>query len=1855
VEVAGENGTRAALAAMTEADIVRIGVVPELCRTWAKLASVRSEDLLRGKPRAALAVRISIQRDYRPFAESLSQLWDNILVDRLEHQRECHNDDGDLDELSYAAGFIANLIGTAGAKAFLHTIAGRNLDIAGEVSRRMDELCELAEDPPEAFENHDHDVESFGDGTVNDDGPNAVDDELHEDADETRADTDALADVAELLSEVRVLLREGADLADRLREAATAIEQGRPAAPVGTDHDDWSVAARAMLAATAHIVASDDLETLREGLVALEGERSQQRARLQSDAQFALRLIGMAQLDGRDAMITEFLDRFGFASVEEVQALAAGESSFGDLASAKEGIVTVADEPHDADEVANPEAADPLDDEPAEGDVELEQCSPQAPPVYGEKHQGAEERLGITDPVSIPAVKIENEAPVDDGESVSTLVEYPWDTGDPPLIGQLLLDGREAVAYHLAEATGENETRRQLLKFACASAHCSRDALELSLLPSDSAIRQLDGNESRLLLAASLRAGLRLGYAPVGLQSLLDSSDLATTGLQDVLRAAANAVNRGGGRASSQAVPSTEELMTRWAALGDEAAQRVDALRRRVLKYQRGSKVIHHLARDGQPLGQALSTAALLTAQGVAGVSSPAWADIEQLVADLQDQGEREKLINTAEAAVSTSQQLRRGIIAGARAQLHECLIAAGELLSRLVAVRRAILSAGDLKDIASAEDLDRTLSQLHQDLVAHAVGDAALIGFVEWLRADPVEPVGSSIQKILDAALLELFELPRDSDGGPARNPTVPEVTLLLAPREPDLVVEGYLDKGDIANARAYIAESGLEGGGYDDKIQVATKIAKRKFETALADAEQGVARLRALYKDELARELSESVYQISDNPPGDRFDVAVDALRDIAESAENALSAEREALVARARALVCDEDSKARVLDRLDKQDETLAVEFLTLLETGQPLPEAQPLLGDDFGEFFPKIVEIGAAAQSSGADVVGAVRTAMGATTEPVDRHLRDGMAGWATLRDHRRGTDQFRISLANVLRMLGLAPRSQDWAREISRTKNAGYATFRVFANPVDRSYVPQFGTQAHGSYDVTLAWDKVTPARLFDFIDERNATRPNIVLHFGVLNAADRLHLRALTRASGGKGFSPLVIDSAMIGWLSTRTEPGWRFTQRVTLPFTTLNPYSPYAGGEVPDEVFVGRAEERRDIEDPTGSMFVYGGRQLGKSALLRRVERMYTDPRLDDEGPRSGRVAVYIDLKAAGIGEAQEPAALWPLLRERLKDLGVIQVKGGRAAGVSEVTSQITQWLDGEPSNQLLVLLDEADNFLTADSNWGDPSDRGSFPVLQALKGLMEHSDRRFKVVFAGLHQVQRFHDTSNTPVAHGGDDILIGPLKTVDAYALVVDPMAALGYRFDNPELVWRLLLVTNYQASLVQIVCEALVNHLQKRAIPEDGGRIVVTDSDVREVCTNNKVRELIAQRFRWTINLDSRYRVIALVVAMYSLMEDPGTTFAVDDLRTECEANWPAGFSPSELSRNEFERYLVEMKGLGILYQHEDQWALRSPNIIQMLGSPERLGKELDEAASTLERPLEYNPTMARQIIGDSEGIAAPRSPLTDHEVTTLLRPDPHVQVVFGTPALGVDRVAAVLEHAARVIGLGCITVDRLQAPELKRAGTGGKQIHVVVDLTQARSDVDVSRACRELSQRKNVSATIVLGPGFLPILESLEDQSVHIHKLRRWSIAGLRAWYGSPFEGPESRARLHSFTSGWPKLIEEVMDSIARGVSQDDSLETLKAELNNAEVARQVLDDCGVDRDVARSWVKWFATTGTNGPGQSLVTADDISEAIDVDGPDLLDQLESLDVVVQDGETWALDGVVLAAAATLFVE
>jgi hypothetical protein len=112
-----------------------------------------------------------------------------------------------------------------------------------------------------------------------------------------------------------------------------------------------------------------------------------------------------------------------------------------------------------------------------------------------------------------------------------------------------------------------------------------------------------------------------------------------------------------------------------------------------------------------------------------------------------------------------------------------------------------------------------------------------------------------------------------------------------------------------------------------------------------------------------------------------------------------------------------------------------------------------------------------------------------------------------------------------------------------------------------------------------------------------------------------------------------KNVSAVIIDNAVIAFLASRTEARLQTTMGITLPFTSVNPYTPFALGDVPREVFYGRKEELRRVQDANDALFVYGGRQLGKSALLKTAMREFaeTDTRWR---------AMYIDLRAEGVGE---------------------------------------------------------------------------------------------------------------------------------------------------------------------------------------------------------------------------------------------------------------------------------------------------------------------------------------------------------------------------------------------------------------------------------------------------------------------------------------------------------------------------------------------------------------------------------------------------------------------------------------
>ena len=86
------------------------------------------------------------------------------------------------------------------------------------------------------------------------------------------------------------------------------------------------------------------------------------------------------------------------------------------------------------------------------------------------------------------------------------------------------------------------------------------------------------------------------------------------------------------------------------------------------------------------------------------------------------------------------------------------------------------------------------------------------------------------------------------------------------------------------------------------------------------------------------------------------------------------------------------------------------------------------------------------------------------------------------------------------------------------------------------------------------------------------------------------------------------------------------------------------------------------------------------------------------------------------------------------------------------------------------------LVLLDEADHFLNADARKG-------FQEVDRLRSLIQETGQRFRVVFTGLHDVQRFNNIVNQPLAHFGQNLLVGPLEAGPARQLVREPPRDIG----------------------------------------------------------------------------------------------------------------------------------------------------------------------------------------------------------------------------------------------------------------------------------------------------------------------------------------------------------------------------------------------------------------------------------------------------------------------------------------
>ena len=891
--------------------------------------------------------------------------------------------------------------------------------------------------------------------------------------------------------------------------------------------------------------------------------------------------------------------------------------------------------------------------------------------------------------------------------------------------------------------------------------------------------------------------------------------------------------------------------------------------------------------------------------------------------------------------------------------------------------------------------------------------------------------PVG--LTDLLNGDLLAHPDIAFDDTGQPSDSPVDFDVLWNLVKRETPDFGQAAMERakrGDFLGAEAAVDVAERTGRIDDVRADRSRAVIEGQREHIQSQLKNKIietrTRLDAAYA---AGALTLETYEQQQDriPPGDfseinTFGPVFSTLEGIDKEIDDAQAGRRDAIrgsLDKLRGL--SQDDKERIESAINSSRFQIAEDFIERIERGQGLPAIDTTSGRPFDRFFPHFVEkYTALCGKEGDGLVHAQRVIVSRDCDEFidasglsEDASRDGISvleAWVALRDGQTSI----IRLRALMRALGFTHATVHGTNDETL---GGERVFTLQAVPVaDRgiAQLPDFGSRAAGRYRLFAVRGRTTGEAIVREVSKQNGAGggPNVALFFGILDTDSR---RSLARDFQTGEYHPtIVLDESLVAFLAAW--PGDRlgaFFDCVSA-FAFSRPFEPDAA-ELPPEMFFGRTAARRAILAMSHDMthFVYGGRRLGKTTLLADIAREYRTRGSD----ASEELVLLINLKGSGIGENRPTEDLWHLFARKLAEHRVVQQGTRRPESIGK---NVRQWLEKRQGRRVLLLVDEADAFLAAEC-----SPKQDYRVLAQIKRLMEETDRRFKVVFAGLHNVQRAGRDPNTPFAHLGEAIRIGPMlpETDDdeIQNLIRGPLEALGYRFVSNDSVIRIAAETNYYPALAQQFCKELLKTLREEsyALSEAGPPYPIRPDLVDRVFNARETRDRIRNLFSWTIQLDPRYEFLTYLIAQKSFDNEDARPQAmpIAAIRDAALSEWPEGFA-SDSSFWTFEVLLEEMVGLGILREAADkQYAIRTRNLRMLLGNDDEIERRFTDAKNRIAPPI-FDPAQFRSKLSDDTP-----SSLTAHQQSRLLSGRYAVGLVFGTHLAGLHRVGDSLRRAA----------------------------------------------------------------------------------------------------------------------------------------------------------------------------------------------------------------------------------------
>ena len=491
----------------------------------------------------------------------------------------------------------------------------------------------------------------------------------------------------------------------------------------------------------------------------------------------------------------------------------------------------------------------------------------------------------------------------------------------------------------------------------------------------------------------------------------------------------------------------------------------------------------------------------------------------------------------------------------------------------------------------------------------------------------------------------------------------------------------------------------------------------------------------------------------------------------------------------------------------------------------------------------------------------------------------------------------------------------------------------------------RHPIAAFGTKMKSPLNVVVLFGNYVGQQLVDTVSALDLRGMSIVLIDRPLDLNQRRLIGEIFHTKTSRQNPFLLVDQVLALYLALhQVTERLRAMLRCTLPFTTYQPFVRDAGSTA-DEMFCGRTQELATIIDPNGASVVYGGRQLGKTALLERAESRCSMP-------ENKEFAVYTNI----IHCKSEHEFITTMVADiQEKTNGVLSFENCDA--ISDFCKAIDNGFKMDKISSFLLLIDEADNFLASIS-------KEDYTPLQPLINLKRKTKNTFKFVLAGLHNVCRAQNATAENGVFGqlGTPLCIKPLSPTDALQLLSRPLKYLGFQIDRYPHLETILTNTNYYPGILQffgyMLVETLTGNYAKYYSAKNGNPpFTLQDEQLGAVMNSSDLNTSIKEKFRWSLELDPRYFMIARCITMLYHYNEGGGNIAnwlgypVQDI-IEMAQEYHIHCLEKE-SKSSFIVLLDEMVEMGILSKPEEgMYRLRRSSFVDIIGEdPDLLEKDI----------------------------------------------------------------------------------------------------------------------------------------------------------------------------------------------------------------------------------------------------------------------------------------------------------------